>query len=67
MSSRKSVVVTMRVPVDGGESPNQYVGEVTVQVRVHYPPLTSFAVVSGTVREATAEVYARLDASMRAT
>lgn len=60
MSSRLSAVVTLRVPVDGGEPPRQYVPEVTVQVRVHYPALTQMDQVLAVLEDAVAEVRERL-------
>ena len=38
MSSRPGFVVDHRVPADGGTPPNQYVGQVSVQVRCNWPP-----------------------------
>jgi len=38
VSARPGYTVTKRVAVDGGESPNAYVGQITVEIRVHYPP-----------------------------
>lgn len=37
MSARPGFTITKRVSVDGGESPNAYVPQVTVEIRVHYP------------------------------
>lgn len=67
MSSRLSAVVTLRVPVDGGEPPRQYVPEVTVQVRVHYPALTPMPAVLEILDAAYAEVVEKLRASTTGT
>lgn len=37
MSSRPNVYVCRRVPVDGGESPNAFYPQVTVELRTFYP------------------------------
>lgn len=42
MSHRESAIVTHRVYTEnGGVSPNAYVPEITVQIRVHFPPLVT--------------------------
>jgi hypothetical protein len=38
MARRESVYVVKRVPADGGEPPNRYIPEITVEIRVHFPP-----------------------------
>lgn len=38
MSSRPGFVVDHRVLADGGKPPNQYVGQVSVQIRCNWPP-----------------------------
>lgn len=38
MSSRKIVHVVLREPADPGEAPNATVGEITVDIRIVFPP-----------------------------
>jgi hypothetical protein len=38
---RRSVHVVHRVAGDGGETPNRYIPEITVDIRVHFPPNAS--------------------------
>lgn len=38
MAQRPGFTISKLVPVDGGVSPNEYVGKITVEIRVHYPP-----------------------------
>lgn len=40
MASRQGVHVTHRIPVDGGESPNAFIGTLSVDLRVFWPPYT---------------------------
>lgn len=40
MSTRQSVYQVRRVKCDGGESPNNYVGQITVEVKAFWPPHT---------------------------
>ncbi len=42
MSSRPGFVLDHRVPADGGTPPNQYVGQVSVQVRCNWPPKATY-------------------------
>lgn len=46
MGRRQSVYVVRKIPTDGGESPNRTVPQVTVEIRVHYPPETPLSKVS---------------------
>ena len=38
MSARKGIVASHRVACDGGVSPNQYIGHITAEVRLFFPP-----------------------------
>ena len=38
MSARKSAYRCLRIPVHGGASPNAYVPQITVEVKVFWPP-----------------------------
>lgn len=38
MSQRPSVYVSLRVPCDGGESPNRFLPEITAEIRLFFPP-----------------------------
>lgn len=38
MSSRKIVHVVQREVCDPGKSPNAYVGQITIDIRIVYPP-----------------------------
>jgi hypothetical protein len=40
VSRRTGIIKTVRVKVDGGESPNAYVPLITAEVRVFWPPHT---------------------------
>lgn len=40
MGRRTSASATIRRAAPGGESPNSYIPEVTVDVRVFFPPMT---------------------------
>lgn len=46
MSQRASVYVVRRIPTDGGESPNRFVPQITIEIRVFFPPHTSPATVA---------------------
>lgn len=48
MSARPGVLATVRIPADGGEHPNKQVGEITAEVRCHWPDGARF----GDIREA---------------
>lgn len=39
MAQRPGFTISHVKSVDGGESPNAYVPRITVEIRVHYPPL----------------------------
>lgn len=52
MSSRPGVVVNVERPAEGGESPNRYVPWITAQVRVYWPPTSSYAEVVAALNEA---------------
>lgn len=53
MAQRPGFLVSKVVGVDGGVSPNAYVPAVTVEIRVHYPPLQI-----GRVEQILADAYA---------
>lgn len=53
MARRKSLVVDVKKEVDGGESPNKYIGLVSVHLRVNWPPRTD----PDTVRDAITQAY----------
>lgn len=38
MSARQSVYRCIRIPVNGGESPNAFVPQITVEVKAFWPP-----------------------------
>lgn len=38
MSGRPGILVTVRVPADGGKEPNKYTPEITAEIRIHWPP-----------------------------
>lgn len=40
MASRQGAHVSRRVDVDGGESPNAFIGKLTVDMRAFWPPYT---------------------------
>lgn len=52
MSQRPRVHSTVRVPADGGKSPNRYVPEITAEVRVVWPPRADRAAVLGALDRA---------------
>lgn len=54
MSSRPGIVVSVKRPADGGESPNGYVPQITAEVRVFWPP-----------RATLGQVLVALDAAYR--
>lgn len=40
MASRKTINVVERTPADPGASPNEFIGQITVDMRVAFPPHT---------------------------
>ncbi len=38
MSARQHVYKIIRIPVEGGQSPNAYVAQITVEIRAYWPP-----------------------------
>lgn len=38
MSARRTAYKIIRIPVDGGESPNAYIPQITVEIRAAWPP-----------------------------
>lgn len=63
MSARPGFTVSKVVPCDGGVSPNAYVGQVTVEIRVHYPPkqvLLAGDTMADAVEEAVTEMVRRI-------
>jgi hypothetical protein len=60
VSSRRSEVVTIRLPVEGPLAPNATIEQITVQVRVHYPPNTHPAGLRAAVEVACTETLHRL-------
>ena len=65
MSRRPGFVADHRVPSDGGIPPNQYVGQVSVQVRCNWPPRATRAEVLHALAEGYAKALAELDAHER--
>lgn len=63
MSSRKSVYVAHRViAVEAGVSPNQFVGQVTVEMKVFFPPyIANEPQVQRLVEDSYAELQEKLD------
>lgn len=61
MGSRPGFIVDHRVPADGGEPPNQYVAQISIQVRCHFPPRASreevLAALDDAYRQAEQEVW----------
>lgn len=65
MGHRPGFLISRRVPCDGGESPNAYFPQVTVEVRVYYPARQmelAAEVLAEAVEEATAKLAARIEA-----
>jgi hypothetical protein len=63
---RRGVYVKHVESVDGGRSPNRYVPEVTVEVRVFLPPgLGHEGVARALLTRAYMEAYAQLHAEVR--
>lgn len=60
MAQRPGFTVSKVVGVNGGRSPNAYVGKVTVEIRVHYPALQI-----GKAIDVLAEAMEEADAEMR--
>lgn len=54
MSARKGIVASQRTACDGGVSPNQYIGHITAEVRLFFPPNT---VTKEQIRLALFEAY----------
>lgn len=52
MSRRRGFETTVRRPADGGEPPNQYVPQITVQIRGYWPPGTEAKHVLSALTEA---------------
>lgn len=65
MSGRPGFVVDHRVPADGGESPNAYVAQVSVQVRCNWPPLATQAQVVTALADACLEAIAEFQSHER--
>jgi hypothetical protein len=64
MGSRASVFVTRIERVHGGDSPNQYVGRVSVDLRAFYPPhLGHEALTAAMIRDAADEAIRQLEGS----
>ena len=55
MSARPGVVVSIKKPAPGGESPNNFWGAITAEVRAFWPPLASSASVEAAIWEAATE------------
>lgn len=51
MSGRPGILVSTKTPADGGESPNRYAPEITVEVRVYWPPKATDAEIYGALHE----------------
>ena len=61
MSSRPAIHITVREPADSGTSPNRYIGQITAQIRLHFPPTASEREVLSALERAyqqTVKVYA---------
>lgn len=52
MARREAAHVVRRFPAPAGESPNKYVGEITVDMRIFWTPLTTDEQVEKAVTEA---------------
>lgn len=64
MAQRPGFLVSMVVPCDGGESPNAFVPQVTVEIRVHAPARQmrlAAEVLANAMAEATLEMGRRLE------
>jgi hypothetical protein len=51
MSSRPGITATVKHEADGGVSPNRYIGLITAEIRVHWPPLATPAQIELALRE----------------
>lgn len=56
MSARKCLYSSVHHACDPGKPPNQYVGAITAELRVHFPPNTEPGLVRAAVDEAIAEI-----------
>lgn len=62
MVHRHNVYVSVRVPVDGGQSPNSYAPQITVEIRAFWPPYLGHEdqvvdLISKAAEEATRRVF----------
>lgn len=62
MSARPGVLVTIRRPADGGESPHQTVASITAEVRVFWPPTAPAEDVIQAIRDAADQALQEFDA-----
>lgn len=60
MGHRKSISVVLRVPVDGGTSPNATIAQITVDLRVVFPPDADRSVVHAHIQAVLREACDRL-------
>ncbi|OZE95071.1 hypothetical protein CH302_19210 [Rhodococcus sp. 15-2388-1-1a] len=56
MGHRKSHYAIVRLPYDGGQSPNRTVPQITCEIRVFHPPAAELDDITGAIDEALAEV-----------
>ncbi|KQU30321.1 MULTISPECIES: VWA domain-containing protein [unclassified Rhodococcus (in: high G+C Gram-positive bacteria)] len=62
MGTRKGLYGRSHRPADPGVSPNEYVGAITAEVRVHFPPNTDQELVTEAIDEALADALNQLTA-----
>lgn len=60
MSARRSIYVKRSVDCDPGEPPNRYVGRITVDLRLYFPPHIHSADLRNVAVEAVRELWARI-------
>ncbi|WP_123788267.1 hypothetical protein [Phytoactinopolyspora halophila] len=60
MARRKNVGRVQRKQVDGGKEPNRYVDEITIDVRVAYPPHADPEDVKDVLRDTYSDVFNEL-------
>ena len=61
MSARKTIYVNLHADCDPGESPNRYVGRITADLRLHFPPHIDPAEVRAVATDAVTRMWQRVD------
>lgn len=61
MSARKAIYVSWSADCDPGESPNRYVGRITADLRLHFPPHIDPVELRAVATDAVSQMWERVE------